>query len=113
MPQHPDDIPARISQVVGQIEPQAEVILFGSRARGNARPDSDWDILVLLDGEVTFAREQALFHALYKIELDTEEVFSTLIYRKNYWYEVLKGSPLFQNVNQEGISLNSRVGNER
>ena len=106
MPQHPDDIPAQIGQVVSQIEPQAEVILFGSRARGSARPDSDWDILILLDGEVTLAREQALFHALYKIELDTEEVFSTLIYRKNYWYEVLKGSPLFQNVNQEGILLN-------
>jgi predicted nucleotidyltransferase len=25
------------------------VILFGSRARGDARPDSDWDVLILLD----------------------------------------------------------------
>ena len=29
----------------------AEVILFGSRARGDARVDSDWDILILIDGE--------------------------------------------------------------
>ena len=105
MPQHPDDIPAKIGQVVSQIEPQAEVILFGSRARGNARPDSDWDILILLDGQVTLAREQALFDILYEIELEIEEVFSVLIYRKNYWYEILRDSPLFQNVSQEGIML--------
>jgi predicted nucleotidyltransferase len=27
--------------------PVVDVILFGSRARGNARPDSDWDILIV------------------------------------------------------------------
>ena len=106
MPQYSDDIPAQISQVVSQIEPQAEVILFGSRARGNARPDSDWDILILLDGEVTPDREQTLFDILYEVELNAEEVFSVLIYRKNYWYEILRDSPLFQNVSQEGIMLN-------
>ena len=27
----------------------AEVILFGSQARGDARDGSDWDVLILLD----------------------------------------------------------------
>lgn len=27
----------------------AEVILFGSRARGDAHDDSDWNVLILLD----------------------------------------------------------------
>lgn len=99
------DIPHQISQAVRRAEPQAEVILFGSRARGDARPDSDWDVLVLLEGKVTAAREEALFNLLYKIELTTEEVFSVLVYEKNYWQQSLKDSPLQNNVNQEGLML--------
>ena len=95
----------QISQAIRQAEPQAEIILFGSRARGDARPNSDWDVLVLLDGKVTPEREEVLFKLLYQIELATEEVFSPLVYEKSYSQQALKGGPLYQNVNQEGIVL--------
>lgn len=39
---------ALLASVVDAFEPVA-VILFGSRARGDARPTSDWDLLVILD----------------------------------------------------------------
>ena len=32
-----------IGDSVHTVDPTAEVILFGSRARGDARKDSDWD----------------------------------------------------------------------
>ena len=99
------EIPSQISQAVHRVEPTAEVILFGSRARGSARPDSDWDVLVLLDGEVTANREQALFSSLFRVELTTEEIFSVLIYEKTYWHKILIDSPLYENINREGVTL--------
>ena len=36
------------------------VILFGSRARGEERPDSDWDFYVLVDRELPFPHRQRL-----------------------------------------------------
>lgn len=39
-----------IKEKMKSVMPQgSEAILFGSRARGDYREDSDWDILILLD----------------------------------------------------------------
>jgi predicted nucleotidyltransferase len=40
-----------LRSIVAELAPQ-RVILFGSRARGDARPDSDIDLLVVLDDDV-------------------------------------------------------------
>jgi predicted nucleotidyltransferase len=37
-----------------------QIFLFGSRARGTSQPDSDWDLYVLTDRELTFAVRQRL-----------------------------------------------------
>lgn len=35
-------------------------ILFGSRARGDYRQDSDWDLLVVIDKAITFPEKRVL-----------------------------------------------------
>ena len=49
------------------------VILYGSEARGEAGPDSDIDVLVLLEGPVTFGPDlRASVRALYPLVLELE-----------------------------------------
>jgi len=38
----------KIKESVREVEPESEIMLFGSRARGDERADSDWDLLILV-----------------------------------------------------------------
>lgn len=52
------DIDRMVKRIVAKFRPQ-QVILFGSHARGDAGPDSDVDLLVVMDFEGT-ARDKRL-----------------------------------------------------
>ena len=53
-----------IRRIVAAIDPD-RIILFGSRARGDARPDSDYDLLVIKDTkERTLVLAQRAYRAL-------------------------------------------------
>ena len=56
----------RCRNIVVGIEPGAEVMLYGSHVRGEAGPDSDYDIFVLIDGVLTREREDRISFALYE-----------------------------------------------
>lgn len=44
-----EDMPDKVVKNIVQHFPDVEkIVLFGSQARGNAGPDSDWDFLVVL-----------------------------------------------------------------
>lgn len=96
----------RISKSIHAKDPNAEAFLFGSRARGDNREDSDWDILILVDSDkVTNEIEDNFRDDLYNIELDSGQIISTFIYPKDYWNSNLVYSPLYKNVIKEGVRL--------
>jgi uncharacterized protein len=96
----------QISTGIHEKDPHAEVYLFGSRARGDFRLESDWDILILVDDKkVTNQLEDKFRDVLYDIELESGQIISTFIYPKEYWQNTLIYSQLYKNVALEGILL--------
>ena len=96
----------RIRHAVHSISPEAELFLYGSRARKTAHALSDWDILILLDVDnITYEFERRIIDVLYTIEIETGEIISPMIYTKDEWNHRFSITPLFENISHEGVRL--------
>jgi uncharacterized protein len=99
------EILSRIKNLVREIDSSAEVILYGSRARGDENPESDWDILILVDSVANLDYEKVFRHKLFEIELELSEAFSVSVYNKEEWNLNYWITPLYQNIAKEGIRI--------
>lgn len=97
---------SQIKKAILQEEPGAEIILYGSFARGDNDTDSDLDILVLLEKEnITNEDERKIASPLYDLGLQTNQIISPLIRSKKTWLEKYPNTPLFMNIKKEGIRI--------
>ncbi|MCC8155211.1 MAG: nucleotidyltransferase domain-containing protein, partial [Tannerellaceae bacterium] len=85
--------------------PNDKLILFGSRARNDAKEDSDWDLLIILN-KAQRDFNDLLYYKTPFIDLgwDLNEHFSTQIYTSGEW-ERSKPSLFYKNVQNEGIEI--------
>jgi uncharacterized protein len=100
------NITKKIKKAVEEIDSTAEVILYGSRATGDARKDSDWDILILVDKpKVTFEDSQTFNHRLYDVGLETDQCIMAFVRSKKEWEKRYYVTPLYKNIREEGKAL--------
>ena len=86
-------------------QPEARTILFGSRARGDARKDSDWDILILLNKDkVTALDRNDISYPIFEMGWDLNEMIHPIMYTAKEW-EKKNYTPFYKNVMKEGVAL--------
>ena len=95
----------QVKESVNSLEPQAEITLFGSRARGNHRPESDWNFLILMPDNLTLPLKRKIKDSLYEVELLSGQQLSTLILDKTDWEKNYYITEIFENINKEGIKI--------
>ena len=96
----------RYRSVIKGIDPSAEIILYGSRARGDADPESDYDLLILSDGDITLKREDLFRRQLFPIEIETGAVFTVILLSRKEWGSPLYSAmPFYQNIKRDGVVL--------
>ena len=96
---------SRIKTIIREIDPTADVILYGSRARGDEHQESDWDIMILVNSKADLDLESVFRHRLYEIELELGVSLSTTVHNKNEWRLKHWMTPLYQNISNEGIRI--------
>jgi uncharacterized protein len=81
----------------------AEIRLFGSRARGDARQNSDYDILVILDRRTPEIRSEVLKIAVRL--MDKYNVLVVTVLRSAEEWRKAQGYPLALNIARESVLL--------
>ena len=97
-----DELRARLSDLYGNR--LIHIVLYGSRAREDAEPGSDIDVLVVLKGPVHAGREIARTGKIVaELSLNHDEVISCVFIDEQRY--LTRNGPFLRNVRREGVLL--------
>lgn len=94
-----------IKKTLHAVAPDAKAVLFGSRARNEARDDSDWDILILIEKDKIRNEDfDAVAYPLVELGWTLGEMINPVLYTFNEWRK--RSFTIFhKNIEEEGIVI--------
>lgn len=85
--------------------------LFGSRAKGTARPDSDYDLLLVVSDEFSLEDKDSLYDAVMDILLETGRLVSLKIFTEQAFQRLRDmATPFMTHVLTEGLTATTHQG---
>lgn len=99
-------IDALVAKAKSILPPGSRLTLYGSQARGEATPDSDWDLHLLIEGPEKISFDQMMQYVIPfgDTGMQLGEVVNTAVYSFKGWMR-RSFLPYFQNVTKEGIII--------
>lgn len=100
------DIVMKIKEIAATSLPQgSHAFLYGSRARGEARQHSDWDILILLNKDKLDASDyETISYPFVLLGCDLGEEINPIMYTTQEW-DSYRITPFYENVQKDAINL--------
>lgn len=102
-----DPLVERFLKKVGPTRQKIQAVyLFGSRARGTERPDSDYDLLLVVREDFSLSEKDALYDQVMDILLDTGRLVSLKIFKERQFQRLRNlHTPFLDRVLKEGVKV--------
>ena len=106
IPTRDKEILREVRQIIHRLVPEATVYLYGSGARGSREHDSDLDILIVTQHQLSRPEEAAVTEAVYELELARGVVITMLHYSEAEWdTPLIRATPFRTRVEAEAVLL--------
>jgi len=93
-----------MKKIVRSTVPDADVLLYGSVARGTQGSESDYDLLILTDEPLDKHERRGIEHQILDLELAKSVILSTIYHSKAEW-RLRASLPFHDEVERHGIVL--------
>ena len=94
----------RLKYMIKSVAPNSQTILYGSEARGEAKQNSDIDILILVDKDTVSPMEEDVITApIYDLEIGT--IISPIVMTRKAWEAAKRKTVFYYNVMKDGVLL--------